>query len=99
MAIKYLAGNRIQGTNTERTDLAVSTSTDEDIQDETWTLSHADVTQGTSYVQWANMTGGTENGYYDIGTANITDTWTLKFKATVSSYTTGTQSHSRWCSL
>ena len=99
MAIKYLAGNRIQGTNTERTDLAVSTSTDEDIQDETWTKSHSDLTQGSSYIQWANMTGGTENGYYDIGTANISDTWKLQFKATVSSYTTGTQSHSRWCSL
>ena len=90
----YLSGGRIQGSST-----LPATSTDEDIQDETWTKSHSDLTQGSSYIQWANMTGGTENGYYDIGTANITDTWTLKFKATVSSYTTGTQAQSRWCSL
>ena len=91
MAIKFLASKRVIGTNAERADTAISPSTDEDIQDETWTLSHADITQGSSYIQWANMTGGTEAGVYDIGTTNITDTWKLQFKATVSSYTSGTQ--------
>ena len=99
MAIKFLASKRVIGTNAERADTAISPSTDEDIQDETWTLSHADITQGSSYIQWANMTGGTEAGVYDIGTANITDTWKLQFKATVSSYTSGTQTQSRYCGL
>ena len=78
----------------------LKTPTNQDLEDQTWTKSTSDLTQGDSYIQWANMTGGTENGYYDIGSGNISDTkWVLRAKLTVSSYSTGTAAHSRWCSL
>lgn len=37
--------------------------------------------------------------YHDIGTANITDTWTLKFKVTVSNWTQSGNTHGWWQNL
>ncbi len=76
----------------------LKTPTNEDLEDQTWTKSTSDLTQGDSYIQWENMTGGTENGYYDLGSGSVSDTkWVLRAKLTISSYSTGTNSHSRWC--
>jgi hypothetical protein len=76
----------------------LKTPTNEDLEDQTWTKSTSDLTQGDSYIQWANMTGGTENGYYDLGSGNISDTkWVLRAKLIVSSYSTGGAAQSRWC--
>ena len=79
---------------------AESDITPTDLNTPTWTKSTSDLSQTTDYLQWANMTGGTENGYYDIGSGSVSDTkWVLRAKLTVSSYSTGTAAHSRWCSL
>ena len=79
---------------------AESDITPTDLNTPTWTKSTSDLSQTTDYLQWANMTGGTENGYYDIGSGNVSDTkWVLRATLTVSSYSTGTAAHSRWCGL
>ena len=78
----------------------IKTPTNEDLEDQTWTLSTSDLTQGDSYIQWANMTGGTENGYYDLGSGSVSDTkWVLRAKLTISSYSSGGAAQSRWCGL
>jgi len=80
-----------------------SQSTDEDIQDETWTSNGSNQIQaGTpQYVETVDATAYPETStiYYDIGTANITDTWTLKAKMVISNFSAGGHSHGWWWHL
>ena len=80
-----------------RTPESANTSTDLDAV--AWTNSPTGSTWGQSNneITFANMTGSTEVMYYDVGTANISDTkWVLRFKLDIDIWSQGTTASSDW---
>ena len=70
-----------------------------DLDAVTWTNSPTGSTWGQSNneITFANMTGSTEVMYYDVGTANISDTkWVLRFKLDIDTWSQGTSGSSDW---
>ena len=78
---------------------AESANTSTDLDAVAWTNSPTGSTWGQSNneITFANMTGSTEVMYYDVGTANISDTkWVLRFKLDIDSWSQGTTASSDW---
>ena len=79
--------------------VSTSQSTDEDLNNESWSGLDSNITNSGTPLTVENIRDVNNTAYHDIGTANITDTWTLKFKLTVSGWSQSGNTHGWWQNL